>query len=115
MSIVGRYLEHSRIYYFQNGGQEELYIGSADWMTRNLDRRVEAVAPIETPSLKEELKMILNILLEDQRQGWDLESDGVYRQRTPLDETHQLSSQEQLMALAIERDQVFPEAESDPE
>ena len=114
VSIVGRYLEHSRIYYFHNGGQEELYIGSADWMTRNLDRRVEAVAPIETPALKEELKMILKILLEDQRQGWDLQSDGVYRQRTPVDEAHQLSSQEQLMALAIERDQVFPEAESDP-
>jgi polyphosphate kinase len=55
-SVVGRFLEHSRIFYFANGGEEEVYIGSADWMTRNLDRRVEVVAPVLDQQLKKYLK-----------------------------------------------------------
>lgn len=84
VSIVGRYLEHSRIFYFHNyDGKEELYIGSADWMTRNLDRRVEAVTPIEDPKLKDELKDILDVLLSDNLHAWDLHSDSEYIQRSP--------------------------------
>jgi polyphosphate kinase len=83
ISIVGRYLEHSRIFHFQNDGKEDVYIGSADWMTRNLDRRVEAVTPIEDPKLKGELKAILDILLTDNRQAWELHSNGEYIQRQP--------------------------------
>lgn len=83
ISIVGRYLEHSRIFFFQNDGQEELFIGSADWMTRNLDRRVEAVTPIDDPSIAKDLQEILGILLSDNRQAWELQSDGSYKQRHP--------------------------------
>jgi polyphosphate kinase len=83
ISVIGRFLEHSRIFYFHNGGEEELYIGSADWMTRNLDRRVEAVVPVEDPALKEELKTILEISLQDNRQAWELQPDGEFIQRQP--------------------------------
>jgi polyphosphate kinase len=83
ISIVGRFLEHSRIFWFHNEGAEEIYIGSADWMTRNLDRRVEAVTPIEEPALINELKEIMEILLADNRQAWELQPDGTYIQRQP--------------------------------
>ncbi|MGY6216698.1 polyphosphate kinase 1 [Methylolobus aquaticus] len=84
-SIIGRYLEHARIFRFHNAGQDEFYIGSADWMTRNLDRRVEAVTPIEDPALCQELRELLRIMLDDNRQAWDLGADGRYVQRRPAD------------------------------
>ena len=62
-SILGRFLEHSRIFYFQNGGDEEFYIGSADMMQRNLDRRVEALAKVKSPELKQQLKLMLELAL----------------------------------------------------
>lgn len=87
ISIIGRFLEHSRIYYFRNGAEEPVaglfFIGSADWMHRNLSGRVEAIAPIETPKLRQRLWELLQIMLNDQRQAWDLLADGSYRQRTP--------------------------------
>jgi polyphosphate kinase len=97
VSIVGRYLEHSRIYHFYNHGDEELYIGSADWMTRNLDRRVEAVTPIEDPTITAQLKEILQLLLSDNRQAWDLHADGEYRRRCPAAGEAVRSAQESLM------------------
>lgn len=100
MSIVGRYLEHSRIYYFHNQGQEEVYIGSADWMTRNLDRRVEAVVPVEDPEIMKDLQEILGVMLADNRQAWDLQSDGHYIQRQPDDNSREQSSQKILMEMA---------------
>jgi polyphosphate kinase len=81
ISVIGRFLEHSRIFYFHNNGAEEIFIGSADWMTRNLDRRVEAVTPVESPELIRDLQEILGILLADNRQAWDLQPDGHYQQR----------------------------------
>ncbi|NJO42994.1 MAG: polyphosphate kinase 1 [Cyanobacteria bacterium RU_5_0] len=84
ISIVGRFLEHSRVFYFHNNRQEELYIGSADWMPRNLDRRVEAVTPIEDPDLAKDLEEILGIMLSDNRQAWELQPDGSYIQRHPM-------------------------------
>ncbi len=96
MSIVGRYLEHSRIFYFNNDGKEEIYIGSADWMTRNLDRRVEAVTPIEDPNLLIELKGILDTLMADNRQAWDMQSDGSYIQRCPAEGELERSAQKLL-------------------
>jgi polyphosphate kinase len=81
VSVVGRFLEHSRIYYFQNGGEEEYYIGSADCMTRNLVSRVEVLTPVEPPALQTELRTILDALLNDQRSAWDMMPDGSYVQR----------------------------------
>jgi polyphosphate kinase len=83
ISIVGRFLEHSRAFLFLNGGQEEVYIGSADWMPRNLDRRIEAVAPIEEPAQRQALRDLLLFLWQDNRQAWELDADGSYRQRQP--------------------------------
>ncbi len=64
-SIVGRFLEHSRVYYFQNGGDEEIYIGSADMMERNLDHRVEALAAVKATEIREQLKLVLDLGLSD--------------------------------------------------
>jgi len=83
ISIIGRFLEHSRIFYFGNAGEEEFYFGSADWMPRNFDRRVEAVAPIDDKSLHPRLHSLLKTHLGDNRQAWELESDGSYVQRVP--------------------------------
>jgi polyphosphate kinase len=83
VSIIGRFLEHSRVYYFQNGGDEEYHIGSADWMPRNFDRRVETVVPVEDQGLHVRLRSLLETCLADNRQAWDLLPDGSYRQRTP--------------------------------
>jgi polyphosphate kinase len=83
LSIVGRFLEHSRLLYFANGGEEEFYVGSADWMPRNFDRRVEAIAPVEDPLMHARLRSLLEVYLEDNRQAWDLAADGVWTQREP--------------------------------
>jgi polyphosphate kinase len=83
-SIIGRFLEHSRIFHFAAGHEErldgEFYIGSADWMFRNLSRRVEVVTPVTALGPKERLWEILDICLRDQRQAWLLNSDGRYSQ-----------------------------------
>ncbi|MEO5904143.1 MAG: polyphosphate kinase 1 [Gemmatimonadaceae bacterium] len=83
ISIIGRFLEHSRIFYFGNAGEEEFYFGSADWMPRNFDRRVEAVAPIDDKTLHPRLHALLKVHLSDNRQAWELNSDGSYIQRVP--------------------------------
>jgi polyphosphate kinase len=76
-SILGRLLEHSRIYYFENGGQGEYYIGSADWRARNLRKRVEVAAPVDDPSAREVLRAVLNAQLADPR-AWVLRPDGAF-------------------------------------
>ncbi|MFM8295513.1 MAG: polyphosphate kinase 1 [Microcystaceae cyanobacterium] len=101
ISIVGRFLEHSRIFYFHNSGQEEVYIGSADWMSRNLTRRVEAITPIEDPDIAQELQEILGILLADNRQAWELQSNGSYLQRRPLQPKDEQSAQKIFMDMAL--------------
>ncbi len=103
VSIIGRFLEHSRLFYFHSGGKEVILMGSADWMPRNLDRRVEAVIPVEEASLKEELKAILKLYLEDNRQAWDMMPDGTYRQRQPQSGEPFISAQQVLMARASRR------------
>ena len=83
-SVVGRFLEHSRIFYFANGGDEEVYIGSADWMTRNLDRRVEVVTPVLDPQSKTYLKdTVLAAYLRDNVKARVMNSDGTY-ERPPM-------------------------------
>ena len=81
ISVVGRFLEHARVYYFRNNGDEEYFIGSADIMNRNLESRVEAVVPVERPALRETLRTIIQAQLEDDRLAWDMQPDGSYRQR----------------------------------
>ena len=83
VSIVGRFLEHARVYYFQNGGEAEYFIGSADLMNRNLESRVEILAPIENASLLKELHALFETQLGDQRSAWDMQPDGSYVQRRP--------------------------------
>ena len=102
ISIVGRFLEHGRIIYFRNGGNEEYFIGSADMMGRNLDSRVEVHAPVENPELRQELRLILDVQFGDQRSAWDLGSDGHYTQRTPSEDNAK-GAQETLMAVAEKR------------
>ena len=86
VSIVGRYLEHSRLCYFANAGAGEYYLGSADWMPRNFDRRVEAVAPVDDAALHPRLQSLFETCLRDNRQAWDLARDGTWRQRVPVGE-----------------------------
>lgn len=81
ISVIGRFLEHSRIAYFANAGNPEYYIGSADWMPRNFDRRVEVMTPIEDPSLHKALEAVLSLYLSDNRQAWEMSADGQYRRR----------------------------------
>ena len=78
-SIVGQFLEHSRIYYFENGGAPEVYIGSADLMERNLDRRVEVLCPVNDPAMRQQLRdAVLEVLLSDTDRAWTLRTDGTY-------------------------------------
>lgn len=99
-STIGRFLEHSRIFYFRNGAQDpvdgEFYIGSADWMYRNLHARVECIVPILERSLREKIWETLQLYVKDQRQTWDMGADGNYQQRKGQDP----GVQQQLMALA---------------
>lgn len=103
ISIVGRFLEHARIYYFRNNNQPEYFIGSADLMRRNLERRVEMVTPVEYPALQEQLREILDLQMADQRGAWDMQPDGSYVQRQPATNGEQRSAQEQLLDLSKKR------------
>jgi polyphosphate kinase len=95
ISVIGRFLEHSRIFWFANGGSSELFIGSADWMGRNLDRRVEAVTPIEDVQLKTQLETLVELYLNDSA-SWHMEADGSYQQRQQ--EGDPMIAQQELMA-----------------
>jgi polyphosphate kinase len=101
ISIIGRFLEHSRIYYFYNNNQEEIYIGSADWMRRNLDRRVEVITPIKDQEIAKDLQEILGIMLADNRHAWELQPDGTYIQRCPGDNCPEANSQKTIMSMAL--------------
>jgi polyphosphate kinase len=103
VSIVGRFLEHGRIYYFRNGGDEEYFIGSADLMTRNLESRVEVVTPVEEPVLRERLRAVLELQLNDRRNAWEMRSDGSYVQRQPRTSAEETGSQEALILAAEQR------------
>ena len=83
ISTLGRFLEHSRAVVFGSGDAEQVWISSADWMPRNLDRRVEAAVPIEDPGHRAEIRRVLELMLEDNRQAWDMHPDGTYVQRMP--------------------------------
>jgi polyphosphate kinase len=78
VSVVGRFLEHARVWYFLNGGDEEYYMGSADAMKRNLEARVEVLAPVTDPKLREDLRTMLDLQLEERRGAWEMRPDGSY-------------------------------------
>jgi polyphosphate kinase len=92
-SVVGRFLEHSRIFYFANGGEEEVYTGSADWMPRNFDRRVEILAPVKDLHLKAQLKQILDIYLSDNVKARRLMPDGSYERVNTAPAENSVNSQ----------------------
>jgi polyphosphate kinase len=102
ISIVGRFLEHTRIYYFQNGGDEEYFIGSADSMKRNLESRVEVVTPVLADGLRAELRFMLDSQLNDYRNGWEMGPDGGYLKRQPRSDEEK-GSQQQMMERAVQR------------
>jgi polyphosphate kinase len=103
ISIVDRFLEHSRVYYFRNGGDEEIYLASADWMTRNLDRRVELMFPVESDAHKKTLHATLMAMFRDNVKARRLGPDGVYRRVTPAKGEAPFRVQEYLQTPAAQR------------
>jgi polyphosphate kinase len=99
-SIVGRFLEHSRVYYFENAGAHEIYCGSADWMDRNLFRRIEVAFPVEEPGLRARVAEDLQLYLEDDTHAWVMDSEGHYARAVGAD---QVSAQARLLSLYDER------------
>ncbi len=102
-SIVGRFLEHSRGFYFYNEGKENLYIGSADWMQRNLNRRVEAIFPVEDPRLKKKIMQVFDLALRDNEKARELQPDGCYVPVKRKVGQKRLNSQERLLELSARR------------
>ena len=98
--IIGRYLEHSRVFYFQNGGDTEIWAGSADWMNRNLRGRIEVVFPIEDPRLKARLYAELQLSLHDKLKGRILRPDGSYVRLEPEEGDLPTSFQDAMMVQA---------------
>jgi polyphosphate kinase len=102
-SVVGRFLEHSRVFYFENGGEPEVYLSSADWMERNLDSRVELCFPVTDPRLKARLtNELLQVMRQDACRARDLGPDGVYRRRLPAPGTPGVDSQRLFLDLATD-------------
>jgi len=96
-SIVGRYLEHSRIYYFYNDGKEEIYISSGDWMYRNLNKRVETMGIVEDSDIQQEIKEILDLYLKDNVKAKILQSDGSYKLNNIKENEKRVNAQEELV------------------
>jgi len=103
ISVVGRFLEHARIYYFRNNGADEYFIASADAMKRNLEARVEVLCPVEPPELKKELRTIFDTHLSDQCSAWDMQPDGSYLQRSPNTETPPCGSHCRMIEQSLKR------------
>jgi len=99
-SVIGRFLEHSRLFSFTNGGAPEYFLGSADWMKRNLDRRVETITPVTDPSLQAELERLLDVYRRDNCSAWDLQPDGSYVRRRPEGDDPPRPAQESFIELA---------------
>ncbi len=97
ISIIGRFLEHARMFYFRNGDKEEFYIGSADCMKRNLESRVESVVPVRDEALRSHLRRILDVQLADRRSAWEMQADGTYVPREAPEDKEARSSQEILI------------------
>ncbi len=98
-STLGRFLEHSRIYRFENGGDPEFFIGSADWMRRNLNRRMETIMPVTDPTLKKKLEQTLQVYENDNCSAWDMKPHGRYKQRRPRKGEERRAAQEVFISL----------------
>jgi polyphosphate kinase len=103
VSIIGRFLEHDRLFYFHNDGDPDILFGSADWRQRNLRDRIEALVPVTDPALKRRLANILDIALRDNRRSWDLAADGHYLPRPPAGDEEGIDFHAALMADAMQR------------
>jgi polyphosphate kinase len=101
-STLGRYLEHGRIYRFENDGNPEYFIGSADWMRRNVEKRMETIVPVMNPSICDELQRILSVYENDNCTAWDMQPDGVYQRRGHGDEEACRAAQETFIRLAAD-------------
>jgi polyphosphate kinase len=97
VSVVGRFLEHSRVYAFEYNGAQKVYISSADLMPRNLDNRVELAVPIEDPTLREQVLEVVELCLSDNHNAWDLGSDGIWTRRSVPPGGRSINAQEVLM------------------
>ena len=103
-SIVGRFLEHTRCFYFLNDGQQEVFCASADWMTRNLQKRVEECYPIEESSIKNRvIEQGLKLYLQDNSRAWELDKEGLYTRLSPKDDESAISAQQILLELLAEK------------
>jgi polyphosphate kinase len=100
-SIVGRFLEHPRVFMFANGRRKDFYIGSADLMPRNLDRRVEVVAPVDDPDLTRRIEQVLEIMLKDNVQAWELGEDGEWQRQHPAEGADVVATHRVLQELAL--------------
>lgn len=106
-SVIGRFLEHSRIFYFRNGAEDpvdgEFFLGSADWMYRNLNTRVEVVVPVEPRSIRERIYELFQLLLNDKRQSWEMQPEGRYEQRKPKSAEEEIGVHQRLIVLHRQR------------
>ena len=101
-SIIDRFLEHARIFYFQNAGDPEVYLASADWMTRNLDKRIEILFPVLAQPLKKRILNALNLYLADNQKSHELQPDGTWKKRKPDKNQEKIRAQEILYRQAVE-------------
>lgn len=109
-SVVDMFLEHSRIFYFQNGGNPEVYLASADWMPRNLDRRIEIMVSIEDPEIRQELTDLLKLYFRDNVKSWHLLPDGHYEKIIPSSEEKRFRIQEHLCRKAEQQEEIQKKA-----
>ncbi|MGQ9819625.1 MAG: polyphosphate kinase 1 [Candidatus Kapaibacteriales bacterium] len=110
-SILGRFLEHSRIFYFKNNGNPEVYLSSADWMERNLDHRIEIMFPIENSALKQRLKELLEIYWADNVKSWRLLTNKTYEKIHPAPDEKEFCAQEYLLKKAEEESRMYPQTQ----
>ena len=103
ISLIGRFLEHDRVFHFANNGDPEVFIGSADWRERNLNERVEIIVPVLDGALRERISRLLDAALSDNRLAWELESDGRWTPRRPADGEAEVNYHDLLMRDATDR------------
>jgi polyphosphate kinase len=109
-SIVGEFLEHSRIYIFHNDGDRKVFLSSADWMSRNLNRRIELMFPVEDPLISERINRIMSLYLKDNVKSWQLNSDGSYSKKALKEDEKRVHAQELLKSLDYLDSESFSEA-----